>query len=299
MNIKNLKSIQITDLLEQLGHKPDKIRDREYWYKSPFRKEETASFKVNTAINTWFDMAEWKGGNIVDLAIRLFNEPDLSKLLNKIENDFSFLRQQIPIEKSEVQEPKKESESKIKILKIGQLQNQALLDYIASRFIDDTIAAQYCREINYKVGDKQYHAIGFKNNSGGYELRNKYFKGAFRPKDFTFIDKQRTELAVVEGFFDFLTLRTNWSLLTKSTNYLILNSLALFEKAMSLMKQHKKVYLMLDHDEQGSSTTSIAINISPKFEDMSHMYRGYKDLNEWHIKKEQDYQQRRSRGMGM
>ena len=171
-----------------------------------------------------------------------------------------------------------------------------MLDYIASRYIDDTIAAQYCREINYKVGDNQYHAIGFKNNSGGYELRNKYFKGAYRPKDFTFIDMQRPELAVVEGFFDFLTLQTNWSLLTKSTNFLVLNSLALFEKALPLMKQHEKVYLLLDHDEQGASTTSKAVNISPKFEDMSHIYNGYKDLNEWRVKKEEDYLQRRSRG---
>ncbi len=306
MNIKDLKSIQITDLLEQLGHKPDKIRDKEYWYKSPFRKESTASFKVNTAITTWFDMAEWKGGNIVDLAIRLFNEPDLSKLLNKIENHFSFLRQQLlsqksKVQESKVQESKKESpnESKIEIIKIGQLQNQALLDYIASRFIDDTIAAQYCREVHYKVEDKPYHAIGFKNDSSGYELRNKYFKGAYRPKDFTFIDKGRPELAVVEGFFDFLTLQTNWSLLTKSTNFLVLNSLALFEKALPLMKQHEKVYLMLDHDEQGGSTTSMAIKISPKFEDMSHLYNGHKDVNEWHIKREEQFLQRCSRGMGM
>ncbi|OJU22808.1 MAG: hypothetical protein BGN92_02815 [Sphingobacteriales bacterium 41-5] len=301
MNIKDLKSIQITDLLERLGHKPDKIRDKEYWYKSPFRKEDTASFKVNIIINTWFDMAEWKGGNIVDLAIRLFNEPDLSKLLNKIENQFFSLRQQMSFQKSEVQESKKETpnESKIEIIKIGQLQNQALLDYLASRHIDDTIAAQYCREIHYKVESKQYHAIGFKNNSGGFELRNKYFKGAFRPKDFTFIDKQRTELAVVEGFFDFLTLRTNWSLLTKSTNYLILNSLALFEKAMPLMKQHEKVYLLLDHDEPGTSATSMAIKMSRKFEDMSDLYQGHKDLNEWHVKREEQFLQRSSRGMRM
>lgn len=186
----------------------------------------------------------------MDLAIRLFNEPDLSKLLNRIENQFFSLRQQMQFQKSVVKELKKESESKIEIIKIGQLQNQALLDYIASRYIDDTIAAQYFREIDYKIGDNQYHAIGFKNNSGGYELRNKYFKGAYRPKDFTFIDMQRPELAVVEGFFDFLTLQTNWSLLTKSTNFLVLNSLALFEKALPLMKQHEKVYLLLDHDEQ-------------------------------------------------
>lgn len=302
MNIKDLKTIQITDLLEQLGHKPDKVRDKEYWYKSPFRKEDTSSFKVNTALNIWFDMAEWKGGNIVDLAQRLFNEPDLSRLLAKMETYFSSLRQQKPFQKAETPEPNKKEvapESKIEILKIGQLQNRALLDYIASRHIDGTIAAQYCREVHYKVGDTPFYAIGFKNNSGGYELRNRSFKGAFRPKDFTFIDKDRPELTVFEGFFDFLTLRTDWSLLTKSTNFLILNSLALFEKAMPLMKQHQRVYLLLDNDEQGTSTTSMAMSMSPNFEDMSAIYEGSKDLNEWHIKREEEYLQRRSRGIRM
>lgn len=138
-----------------------------------------------------------------------------------------------------------------------------------------------------------------KNNSGGYELRNKYFKGAFRPKDYTFIDKGKQELAVVEGFFDFLTLKTNWSVLTKSTNYLILNSLVLFEKAMPLMNQHEKVYLLLDHDEAGGNITSMALNMSSKFEDTSGIYTGYKDLNEWHVKTEEKYLQRRSHGMHM
>ena len=39
-------------------------------------------------------MAEWKT-NIVDLAIRLFNEPDLSKASQQNENHFFFLRQQL------------------------------------------------------------------------------------------------------------------------------------------------------------------------------------------------------------
>lgn len=164
MTIQDLKKIPITDLLQQLGYTPDKIRDKEHWYKSPFRKEHTASFKVNTALNTWFDMAEWKGGNIIDLAIRLFNEADLSRLLSKIETRFSSLHQQNPAsfqhEKAEKVSPP--TESKVQILKISQLHNQALLDYIASRFIDDTIAAQYCREICYKVEDNTFYAIGFK-----------------------------------------------------------------------------------------------------------------------------------------
>ena len=48
-------------------------------------------------------------------------------------------------------------------------------------------------------------AIGFKNDSGGYELRNPYFKGSSSPKDITTFNNGAKEATVFEGFIDFLS----------------------------------------------------------------------------------------------
>ena len=36
---------------------------------------------------------------------------------------------------------------------------------------------------------KKHTAIGFKNNTGGYELRSENFKGSSSPKDVTLIER--------------------------------------------------------------------------------------------------------------
>lgn len=42
-------------------------------------------------------------------------------------------------------------------------------------------------EVRFSLNGKWNFAIGFPNASGGYEVRNKYFKGCIAPKDITHI----------------------------------------------------------------------------------------------------------------
>lgn len=55
MNIQEAKQIKIADYLQSLGYSPVKQQGSCLWYKSPFRQETEASFKVNTDRNLWFD----------------------------------------------------------------------------------------------------------------------------------------------------------------------------------------------------------------------------------------------------
>ena len=55
MNIQDAKQIKIADYLQSLGYSPVKQQSGSLWYKSPFRRETEASFKVNTDRNLWFD----------------------------------------------------------------------------------------------------------------------------------------------------------------------------------------------------------------------------------------------------
>src|SRR4051794_4548518 len=90
MNISNkpltcaeVKSRDIVDYLASLGFEPTRISGQHYWYLSPFRDERTASFKVNRALNKWYDFGEGRGGSLIDFGILYFN-CTVSEFLNKV-----------------------------------------------------------------------------------------------------------------------------------------------------------------------------------------------------------------------
>ena len=133
------------------------------------------------------------------------------------------------------------------------------------------------------------HQRGFKNNAGGYELRNEYFKGSSSPKYVTYVDNGAKNISVFEGFFDFISYESInknqredlTDLPNRHMNFLILNSLSFFEKSLLLMEKHQRIHLFLDHDNAGRNCTNVALKRSMKFKDESKLYKGYKDLNDW------------------
>ena len=72
MTIEEAKNIRLADYLHSLGYAPVKQQGVNLWYKSPFREETEASFKVNTEINKWYDFGLGQGGNIIALASELY-----------------------------------------------------------------------------------------------------------------------------------------------------------------------------------------------------------------------------------
>lgn len=67
------KQIDLVDYLSALGHRPQKVRNSDYWYLSPLRTEKTPSFKVNQTRNVWYDRCIGKGGNTINSGILYFN----------------------------------------------------------------------------------------------------------------------------------------------------------------------------------------------------------------------------------
>jgi hypothetical protein len=94
--------------------------------------------------------------------------------------------------------------------------------------------------------------------------------------------KQLKSIAVFEGFFDFLSYQTiHQKQIHPLTDFLVLNSLAFFERSLLLMEKHKHIHLYLDHDEAGKKCLDVALKRSVKYKDESSLYNGYKDLNDW------------------
>lgn len=69
LSITEAKEMDMSQYLSSLGHEPSKIRNNDYWYRSPLRKENTPSFKINRKLNQWYDHGLGKGGNIIYFGI--------------------------------------------------------------------------------------------------------------------------------------------------------------------------------------------------------------------------------------
>jgi len=278
MTIEKAKDIDLVDYLATLGHHPTKVSPPHYWYLSPLREERTPSFKVNRHLNKWYDFAEGKGGNLVDFGI-VYHQCSISELLQKLSG------QEIPLEKHFIQAQQLEgvAQKPIEILTTHLISSYPLKRYLQSRRINENIANKYCQEVRYKRAGNIYYAIGFKNDRGGYELRNEKFKGGSAPKEVTTIENGAKELAVFEGFFDFLSFQTlNRNQVVPDRNFLILNSAAFFEKSLPFMQDHQRVHLLLDTDKTGEKYTRQALALDKdKFSDERALYRQYKDLNDW------------------
>ena len=153
-----------------------------------------------------------------------------------------------------------EKDTSIRVIKVGEIISLTLQNYLAQRGIPLELAKQYCKQVEYDLNGNIFTAIGFKNNAGGYELRSQYFKGSASPKDVSFIDNGAKEVAVLEGFFDFLSLLViNQKSQQGLTNFLVLNSLSFLEKSRTIMDKHELVNLYLDRDNAGIKCTQKAL----------------------------------------
>ena len=173
-------------------------------------------------------------------------------------------------------------EKKIKILQDHSISSFALLRYLAQRRIPIDIADQFCREVRYELNEKIYYGLGFKNDSGGYELRNPYFKASSSPKDIITIKNEAEEVTVFEGFFDFLSfIAIHKNQATTESDFVILNSVSFFEKARSFMEQHERITLYLDRDTAGQKCSQYALSLGKKYLNESMLYKQHKDFNDW------------------
>lgn len=276
----------IVAYLATLGYHPHFTRGAERWYLSPLRQEKTASFKVSEKLNVWYDHGAGFGGTLVDFGIR-FHHCSIKEFLRKLATDSS-LEQPLAPPSQQPQAPRirpknapESTPSPIRITGVKPIESPSLLAYLSQRKIPAELARRYCCEIDFELYEKKISTLGFPNCAGGHELRATNFKGCSRPKDVSFIDNDRAQLAVFEGFFSFLSYLTLPKPTASLTNFLVLNSLAMLEKARLRMDRHDQVLLYLDNDPAGRQATTKALSWGNRYQDSSHFYAPYKDPNDF------------------
>lgn len=278
--LKEIKSIPLAAFLSRLGHEPAARKGTRHWYKSPLRHEQKPSFKVETTLNCWYDFGLGKGGNIIDLATELYQSTDLRYLMRCIANSYPVPSVQTVASAF----PQRHSAPSMERFEVMPLEHRALVAYLQERGIPAHIATANCKEAHYSVNGKPYFAVTFENVSGGWELRNRYFKGCRGRKDISYLpwsrDGPSTECAVFEGFIDYLSALALG--IISGADAIILNSVVNVNKAVLYLKDYTAIHCYLDNDNAGQTAlTELTAIYGSAVIDRSTLYSEFNDLNEY------------------
>jgi DNA primase len=294
MNVAQVKQLRLPDVLARLGHQPQREAKGESWYLSPFRQEDTPSFKTDRAGKLWYDFGEGQGGGIIEFAQKYWRCSVGEALRHLADLYLSGMptavapARPVPPSLPQGEEQSAGVSAPIEITAVQTLTNRALIGYLWGRGIDYKTARPYVREIHYTHRGKPYFALAFPNESGGYELRNPYYKGTYGAKDITLLHPVSGDtqvVAVFEGFMDFLSALTYEGRQEAETAVLVLNSAAMKRKAAQTIRQlgARRVYLYLDHDSAGEELAAYfqQVLVGMEIHDQSDLYAGYKDFNDF------------------
>ena len=300
--LSRIKRYPIVEYLERKGIKPVRSTPAYALYHSPLRAETHPSFKVDTEKNLWIDYAEGKGGSIIDLCMRLEGCTLLEaiRILGQNAPDITHVPRRESVQGSSKQESIRQAVSTSgvrRLIEVSDTLPPHLLKYLEEdRCINLEKAMLFLRCISYEVRGLHYQAIGFANQSGGYELRdNGIFKGTIAPKDITPIFADRVEpVCIFEGFMDFLSFL---SMKEEVIHHcLVMNSVSNVAKAIRYLNDRHLTHIraFLDNDDAGKRATNDFIRAGFKVEDMSVHYRNFKDLNEYHVHRVREQLKRQS-----
>ncbi len=241
---------------------------------------------MNRELNVWYDFGEGRGGDVIDLVAQLCSLKSVSASLGRLRE----IMGDTPIElrpKRPMSSTVTNAAPAINVTRNVPIRSKSLLAYLQKRGIDSHVARHYLRELHYRVGDKNYFALGFANDGHGFELRNPYFKGTCGHKDITTIPGSHDRVYVFEGFFDFLTAASMFDDRMTGT-VLVLNSVAMKDRAIEIIRELKPstIELYRDNDTSGEKLLDYFKQELPEstIVDRASLYAGFGDLNEWHTR---------------
>ena len=273
MNCSQAKNISIRAVLESFSLNPSKENSRTAFYFALDREEKTPSLSVDFSKNTAFDFGTGKNYDSISI-VQTMKGCSVSDALKYLEQfNFSFQEQNLKLENL----PKG-----YEIIDVKEIQHPALLDYLKNRNVEDQ--KKWVEEIHYRMNDKNYFGIGFKNDSGGYEIRNAYSKICLGKKDITSLKNDSKDVRIFEGFFDFLSFKKVENYLEKQrSDYIILNSVFMINKIKNDLGNYQNIELYFDNDDAGTRAVEIIKTDLKNAEDCRILYSSFKDLNDWLI----------------
>ena len=279
MNCNQFNSIKLEEVLVSLGHHPTKQNEKEAWYLNPFYTETQASFKINKNLNYWYLHSEGIGGNNTDFMMK-YLKASVKEVLEWAE------KQNFSSFQSQKDYHSKSSSLNYNITEIKKLQNEHLKSYLHQRGLSQVVHP-LIKEVHFTIGEKNLYAIGFENLSGGWELRNSFYKGSLLKKDISVINMnnqiENKNVVVFEGFIDalsFVEMKPFYN-----GDILVMNSISLLNKTKNHLQNYPEIHLFLDNDKAGENCKNSILKSFPEAKDHSEIYFPHKDLNEYLLSK--------------
>lgn len=268
------------NILKRLNIDAIEKKKDQFWFKANWREEKVPSVKCEH--NLFYDFGTGSGGNTIDFIMKHFSIGFLQAVrwLQYEEVIFSFdpPKQNVFLEKKDIS---------YRVERIQPLQNRILIDYLNTRKLNIEICKRYLDEVYYKIHDKKYFGVGFKNDKKQYEIRNKYAKLCLGIKWFTWINKSNKSLVILESWSDFISLLTLYPKCEKSKDFLILNSLSMLSKVDEVLKVYDELFFALDNDVAGSNATENCLKkwntTETRCRDIRYLFHESKDINEFLI----------------
>ena len=248
MNCKQFNTIPLEEVLQNLGHLPTKQNEKEAWFLNPFSTENHASFKLDKRNNVWYLHSEGIGGNNIDFMMK-YLKASVKEVLEWAE------KQNFSSFQSQKDYHSKSSSLNYHITEIKELQNENLKIYLQQRGLSPTVYS-LVKEVHFAIGEKKLYAIGFENLSGGWELRNQFYKGSLLKKDISVVNlnnnlEKNKNVVVFEGFIDALSFVEMKPFF--NGDLLVMNSVSLLNKAKEYLKHYSEIHLFLDNDKAGEN----------------------------------------------
>lgn len=279
MNINQIKDKYTC--LDYLGDRVVKKVANGYLARAPWREDKHPSLTITPNGRGWHDMTTGLHGSVIDLVMQHLG-CDVLRACQELERanpSFSFPQS--------IYSGGREKEAFTRF-DVVPLQSRGLFAYLHNRCVNLDIARQFLAEVRYSTkepDDGTYiYTLGYRNDRGGYELRNSLKIGgklSKSPKGITtHLDKGNAPVVVFEGFFDMLSFATLCGEVRH--NYVTLNSIVNATAAIEVLKAYEgNIYLCLDNDDGGENTTRQMLAALPSAIDIRSRFAPAKDVNEY------------------
>jgi hypothetical protein len=143
------------------------------------------------------------------------------------------------------------------------------------------LAKKYLNEVRYRNGERVFYALGFPNDSGGFELRSEKFKGK-TGNGITTIPGRPGVVNLFEGVFDFLSACEYYRIDKPINTTIVLNSTVNLPSALPILEKATGIRCFLDNDKTGKNALSKLENAGFSIVDESQkLYPDSNDFNEF------------------
>lgn len=281
MNIEQIKNSY--SCLDYLGDRVVRRTANGYLCRAPWREDKHPSMTVTPNGRGWHDMKTGQHGSVIDL-VMLHHGVTMQgacEILLRANPHFSFPQLQSEYDGGR-------EKGAFTRFDVVPLQSRGLFAYLHNRCVNIEIAKQFLKEAHWSTKDPDdgtfIYSLAYGNDQSGYELRNGLNVGgklSKSPKGITtHFERGNAPVVVFEGFFDMLSFATLCGEVRH--NYVTLNSIVNAPAAIDVLKGYMgTIYLCLDNDDGGETTTRQMLDAIPGAIDIRSRFAPAKDVNDY------------------